>query len=133
MYMKRQPVGSLLEAWYGSERAQSEKLRFLPKARPLSEVAMTVLSRAVPPDVLAVAQLKEDWLKIAGPEIAARTEPCRLEGSKLLVEISHPAWLTHFRSPQVKKALLARIREALGRTSCTDIVFIPAGRQAPGA
>ena len=132
MYMKRQPIGRLLEEWYGHERAQSEKLRYLPPARPLSEVVATVAKRALPPECLLFAQIKESWLQIAGPDIAGRTSPYSLDGSRLILEISHPAWLTHFRSPQIKRALLQKINKTLGREFCTDLVFVPAGRAMPG-
>ena len=131
MYMKRQPVGSMLEDWYGRERAQAEKLRYLPATRSISEIITTVARRALPSDAIAMAQLKADWPDVAGPEIAAKTMPSHMDGSRLFVEISHPAWLSHFRSPQVKKALLERIRKSLGETACLDIVFIPAGRRVP--
>ena len=132
MYMKRQPIGSLLDAWYGREQGKAEKIRYLPNARKVSEVVESVMERALPPGTFDFLKVVDAWPQIAGAEISARATPFKLENGRLFVEISHPAWLVHFRSPQVKKALIAKVQDLIGKPACYDIVFLPAGRMHPG-
>ena len=131
MYMKRQPLGSILTDWYGSERARSEKMRFLPETRTIAEISETVLRRSLPPGCIEFQLILAAWPQIAGPEIAKRATPFRFEFGILNLEISHPAWLAHFKSKQVKALLVKKINDTLGRDACTDLIFMPAGRLNP--
>jgi hypothetical protein len=133
MYMKRQPIGSMLEDWYGRDRAQAERIRFLPGAVPLTELVERIAKKALPYGMMEFGRIEDAWPQIAGAEISAKAKPFRLDGNKLLVEVSHPAWLSHFKSSGVRKALLDRMSAVLVDSPCKDIVFILQGRRAPEA
>ncbi len=120
----------MLEQWHGRENARAEKLRFLPQAQTVGETLDKIMGKLMPAETMHIAMLKGEWEEIAGPEASKRLTPFKIEGRKFFVEISHPAWISHFRSPQVKKALLAGVNARLPEKShCDDIVLIPGGRE----
>lgn len=42
----------------------------------------------------ALERLKEDWIKVAGKNIALHTTPLYIKGKKLFIEVDSPIWST---------------------------------------
>ena len=54
------------------------------------------------------------WAEIVGETMAAHVQPVRLEGTRLAVEVSEPAWATQVRL--LTDRVIDRVREVVGVT-----------------
>jgi len=106
-------------------------MRFLPGAMRVSEIVERITKKAFPPGTIEFMRIQDAWLEIAGAELARRALPFKMDGHRLVVEVSHPAWMSHLKAPVVKGAMLKKIEEILGKPFCKDMVFIIQGRRAP--
>lgn len=120
-------VTRALRDWYGSERAKTEILPHLPGTVRLSEKIDKVMSAVISPSTLKLMELKEQWESIAGPQIAGIAAPQSIRNKVVYVEVSHSLWMAELRGSS-KKILLEKINGVCGKDFCSDIRFIPTGR-----
>ena len=69
--------------------------------------------------------------EIAGAENARRCQPAFLNNGIFYIEVSHPAYRIALETPAIKKQLLERIQEIIGKELCLGIKFIAGGRTLP--
>lgn len=62
---------------------------------------------APPPDLLSI--VFQRWEEVVGPEAARHCRPAAVEGDRLVVLVSDPAWASEVR--WLAEQLLARVRE----------------------
>jgi predicted nucleic acid-binding Zn ribbon protein len=66
------------------------------------------------------------WSEIVGENVAAHVQPVRLDGARLVVEVTDPAWATQIR--RLSDTLRTRVREVAGTTIETVEVRVAGGR-----
>lgn len=65
--------------------------------------------------------LKHQWRDLVGEQVAAHSEPIRLNFKHLLVMVDNPAWVHHLTF--LKPELMEKIRRFLGKETVTEIRF----------
>ena len=67
------------------------------------------------------------WEKAVNRKIAERTRPIKIQGSKLLVEVSGSSWRNELTF--LKPELIRKLNSLVGRVVINDIIFVAgAGR-----
>lgn len=79
---------------------------------------------------LAVGRLQERWAEVAGPAVAARSEPIRLEGGVLTIRVEAGAWATELSL--LRTTLAARAETVLGPGSVRDVRVVAGGLRRVG-
>lgn len=87
----------------------------------VGEVIESVIARLGIKRRLKRAQIIEEWAKIVGDKIAKETRAERMRGSVLFVSTSSPVWAQELEF--MKREILEKIREELGKGVVTDIRF----------
>lgn len=126
----RRKLAPLLESWYeGSSdtEAAGSMMNFLPESTTISDALQNVVRKRIPPYMMVIFELRENWTDIVGAVSAKRTMPVRYKNGILDVEVGHPAYLTALSSKTIKEAILAKVRQYNGAADCTQIRFVPAG------
>ena len=75
------------------------------------------------------ARVHDRWEEIAGPQVAAHTEPVRLHGGVLVVRAESPTWATQVR--YLSTELVARANAVLGEGQVTRVVLVAAPLEHP--
>ena len=70
---------------------------------------------------LAEWSLKLKWREIVGRQVAAHSEPNRLNFKRLVVMVDSPAWVQHLTF--LKPELTEKIQRSLGKEAVTEIRF----------
>ena len=66
--------------------------------QPLANFMTKVLGRLGAPSSLETMEvIFTRWVEVAGEEVAAHTQPVRIEGNVLVIGADHPAWVTRCR------------------------------------
>jgi predicted nucleic acid-binding Zn ribbon protein len=84
--------------------AMGKVLRSLEGGRPTS--------RQAPADAKAVGGVFGRWEQVVGEAMARHVQPVRLDGDRLVVEVSEPAWATQVRV--LGDRIRARLAEVAG-------------------
>lgn len=73
------------------------------------------------PEASGVHLVFDRWEEVVGPALAARTQPVKIDASRLVLAVDEPATATHVRFLQAE--LLTRLEELLGpgRVSAIDL------------
>jgi predicted nucleic acid-binding Zn ribbon protein len=119
---------SLLNDWYGSERAKAEITAYTPQTVAVGEVADKILEKAISPDLFKTIRIAEKWEKIAGTQIAKISSPLNFKRKVLYVQVSNSVWLRELATGPAKAMILQKINELFGEKYCKEIKFIPGGR-----
>ena len=122
---------SILRQWYGKDQGEAEMLRYTPETRPISDPLDRVIKKLIPPWEFKISQIRLNWTAIAGAENARRCRPAFLNNGIFYIEVSHPAYRIALETPAIKKQLLERIQEIIGKDLCQGIKFIAGGRSLP--
>lgn len=125
----RRKIGPLLESWYddsGTE-ASGALMKFLPESTTMADALQNVVKKKIPPYMMVIFELRENWQDIVGAVSAKRTMPVRYKNGILDVEVLHPAYLAALSSKTIKEAILSKVRQYQGAADCTQIRFVPAG------
>ncbi|QSH42087.1 DUF721 domain-containing protein [Lentisphaerota bacterium ZTH] len=120
-------VLSLLNDWYGHERAGLEITAYCPETKWVGDEAERILKKTVSPDISDGIRIREGWKSIAGAQIAAISLPLNLQSKILTVEVKHSVWMRELNGP-VKNTLIKKINKFAGKEVCKDIRCVPAGR-----
>lgn len=82
------------------------------------------------PSVAGVEVVFDRWSEVVGEQMAARTQPVRIDGDTLVVRCDESAIATHFRYLQVE--LVERLAQLSGERRINRIEFRVAGaRRGP--
>ncbi len=65
--------------------------------------------------------LRQQWRDLVGEQVAAHSEPIRLNFKRLLVMVDSPAWVQHLTF--LKPELMEKIQRSLGKETITEIRF----------
>ncbi len=89
--------------------------------RPIGESLDRVMRGLGAPEASGVHQVFDRWAEVVGDSLAARTQPLRIEGQRLVLAVDEPAMATHVRFLQAQ--LLARLEDLLGpgRVTALDL------------
>jgi predicted nucleic acid-binding Zn ribbon protein len=100
----------------------------VPLATSLDRVVRSMQGgvRREPGTARALGGIFGRWDEIVGGTVAAHVQPVRLDGTRLVVEVSDPAWATQLRL--LTDRLRQRIAEVTGTTIDTIEVRV-AGRR----
>lgn len=67
-------------------------------------------------------ELFENWLQIAGPQIADRARPLKIQGNQLLLQVDHPAWAQELQFLKVQ--LLEKIQQHYPSAQIRGLRFV---------
>ena len=129
-YKIRKKLAPLLESWYSDSsgtEASGAMIKFLPESTSISDALQNVVRKRIPPYMMVIFELRENWADIVGAVSAKRTMPVRYKNGILDVEVGHPAYLAALSSKTIKEAILNKVRQYQGAADCTQIRFVPAG------
>jgi len=70
---------------------------------------------------LAEWSLKLKWGEMVGGQVAAHSEPVRLNFKRLVVMVDSPAWVQHLTF--LKSELMEKIQRSIGKETITEIRF----------
>ena len=128
-YKMRKKLAPLLESWYSDSSAEASgaMMKFLPQGTSISDALQNVVRKRIPPYMMVIFELRENWADIVGAVSAKRTMPVRYKNGILDVEVGHPAYLAALSSKTIKEAILNKVRQYQGAADCTQIRFVPAG------
>lgn len=119
---------SLLNDWYGSERAKTEITAYTPKTVAVGEAADKILQKTISPELFKTIRITENWKKIAGAQIAKISSPLNCQRKILYVQVNNSVWLRELATGPAKEMILQKVNDLLGEKYCKDIKFIPGGR-----
>ncbi len=119
----------LLREWFGADRASEEIVERQPPAHLIAEDIDRLMAKTGGAERALLEQLRRDWADIAGADIAKYTAPYSLQNQRLLVEVSHPAWL-YVLEREHKPVLVERI-QAAAPDQIREVRLIQKGRRRP--
>ncbi len=92
-----------------------------PGPQPISTSLDAVMRGLGAPEASGVHLVFDRWSEVVGEALAARTQPLRMDGKRLVLSVDEPAIATHVRFLQAE--LLARLEELLGpgRVTALDL------------
>ena len=93
---------------------------------PLAQVLEKMLEKKGLGGKLAQYALFEEWEKIVGASLAAKTEPLKIQGHQLVIGVEHSTWIQELQF--MKPKLLEKIREMFPETTIKDLRFSLAPR-----
>lgn len=117
----------VLKDWYGPSRARVESVSYCPDSVQVGDLIDSVIEKALPKDGVALLEVKADWTKYVGAQLAKFSEPISIRDKVIEVAVSHPAWIREMQGP-VKKTIIKNINASCGEDFCVDLKFIPSGR-----
>ena len=118
----------LLNDWYGHKRGSLEIIPHLQDCVPLNSAAQEIISVLRTPEEIKMMELKEQWEKIAGKQIAKISTPLNIKCQVIYIEVNHTVWLRELNK-DVKKILIEKINDLFKENFCQDIKFVPVGRR----
>lgn len=89
---------------------------------PVSAILETAIAKWNLGTSLNRYQVMADWEAIAGPALAARSRPLRMQKDWLLVEVDHPAWIQEMNL--LKNKILAKIEKQYPKAGIKRIRFL---------
>ncbi|MCQ2378127.1 MAG: DUF721 domain-containing protein [Victivallaceae bacterium] len=116
---KRRGIYSLLRAWYGAERADSEIAAHTERVRPLGDILQEVSGDILNADAADFTKLEAVWDAIAGKTVARLARPLECREKVVTLGVRHSALVTELR-PSLD-LLKERINQELGENFCRDI------------
>jgi hypothetical protein len=119
---------SLLNDWYGRERAQNEITAYTPQTVSAGDIADKILKKTISPDLLKTIKITENWKNIAGAQIAKISSPVSFKRKVLCVQVSHSVWFRELTTGPARNMIIKRINEIYGEKYCKEIQFVPGGR-----
>jgi hypothetical protein len=92
-----------------------------PGPQPLAKALDAVMKGLGAPEASGVHLVFDRWPEVVGDALAARTQPLKIEGQRLVLAVDEPAIATHVRFLQAE--LLARLEALLGpgRVTALDL------------
>ena len=129
--LKRKELGmrsirrSLLNSWYDHAYADVEMSATGGRPRLLASSIEDIASRLFTDETRRTMQLKQDWPRVAGAQLAALTSFGSWEDGVLALEVRHSAFLRELRD--LEPDIRLRVNTALGGDFCRQVRFEPAG------
>ena len=125
MPLSKKDEDSILQSWYGPERALDERISRNPQLHPFSDALDKYMKGIVSEGAVLLDQISQEWNGIIGAANAKLCRPIFFRDGVLKVEINHPAFKLALDNAKVKTAITARL-EQLG-IACSSIQFVPPG------
>ena len=88
----------------------------------LGDALKAAIARSGVAEELEKYPIWTEWAALVGETIAAHARPLRLRGTVLVVAADGPDWIHELRF--LKRDLLARLNERLGRPAIRDLYFV---------
>jgi len=120
-------IQSLLDEWYGRERANTEITVHQPHAVHISQPLEKLIQDAFNPKELILLNLKKNWPTLMGHPVGTAATPVKIENNTLVVEVPRSAWLMEIKRYH-HKTIKAKVDQFCGMDFCKNIVYIAAGR-----
>jgi predicted nucleic acid-binding Zn ribbon protein len=92
--------------------------------KPISRELSSVIAEWIDAPAAREAVVLAIWPRVVGDEVAQRSRPQALEGSKLVIEVIDPAWSRALE--EMAADLLRRLNGALGKQIVRSIEWRPA-------
>jgi predicted nucleic acid-binding Zn ribbon protein len=92
---------------------------------PLADVLHDLLRSWGIDNKIREQQTVSGWEQIVGPRIAAHTTALRVEDGKVFIRTQSSSWKTELIF--MKKDIIDRLNQAVGKKVITDIVFVAGG------
>lgn len=125
MPLSKKDEDSILQSWYGPERALDERVSRNPQFHPFSAALDKFMKGVVSEGAVLLDQIVSEWNGIVGAANAKLCRPVFYRDGVLKVEINHPAFKLALDNPKMKTAISNRLNQ-LG-IACKTIQFIPPG------
>ena len=125
MPLSKKDEDSLLQSWYGPDRALDERISRNPQFHPFSDSLDKFMKGIVSEGAVLLDQITDEWNGIVGAANAKLCRPVFYRDGVLKVEINHPAFKLALDNPKMKQAVISRLSQ-LG-IACEVIQFIPPG------
>lgn len=125
MPLSKKDVDSILQSWYGPERAMDERISRNPQFHPFSDALDKYMKGVVSEGAVQLDRITQEWGGIIGTANAKLCRPIFYRDGVLKVEINHPAFKLALDNAKVKTAITTRL-EQLG-IACSSILFVPPG------
>ena len=119
----------LLREWYGTSWASEEIVERQPPAHMIAEDIDRLMAKTGGAERALLEQLRREWPDIVGADIAKYTAPDSLQNQRLLVEVSHPAWM-YVLEREHMPVLIERI-QAAAPDRIREVRLIQKGRRRP--
>lgn len=113
--------------WFGPDRGPGEIAERRRDPAPIADLLEEAIGRVRGPRGACLERIVQKWSEIAGADLAKVTTPCGLRNKRLLIEVSHPAWL-YVLEREHKAVLAERVRSA-APDEISDIQFVQKGRR----
>lgn len=123
--LSKKDEDSILQSWYGPERALDERISRNPQLHPFSEALDKYMKGVVSEGAVLLDQISDEWGGIVGAANAKLCRPVFFRDGVLKVEINHPAFKLALDNPKMKTAITTRLEQL--KITCTSIQFIPPG------
>ena len=117
---------SILKAWYGEENGAGELTNYLPEEEELKDVLDKIISKNLGPKEYKLIELKKNWSKLMGSQIAKISQPISIKNNYLAIEVENSAWLMELRTFH-GRLLEKKIREFCGNNFFYKINYILKG------
>lgn len=89
---------------------------------PLSDVLKRALDKWKLTPQIQRHEVLADWEKVAGPQIATKSKPLKLQGDQLLVEVEHHGWVQELNL--LKIPILEKIKSLYPKSKIKNIRFV---------
>lgn len=125
MPLSKKEEDSILQSWYGPERALDERISRNPQLHPFSDALDKFMMGVVSEGAVFLEKISDEWNGIVGEANAKLCRPIFYRDGDLKVEINHPAFKLALDNPKVKNAITNRL--GLLGIACSSIQFVPPG------
>lgn len=90
--------------------------------KPIMEVLKATLDKLKLTPILKRHEVFENWAAIAGPQIAERSRPIKIQGGILIIEVDHPTWVQELNF--LKPRLLEKIAKHYPESRIKNLRFL---------
>lgn len=119
---------SILNEWYGEERAEREISSYLPKTVSVQDTISKIMSSAFGSAESKLLELQHEWIQIAGAQIASISKPVSIKDGLLIIEVKNSVWLMELKIYS-GKMLENKLKTFLGN-HLKKIIFVQEGKNA---
>lgn len=88
----------------------------------LAEVLKTALDKWKLTPILKRHEVMAAWDSLAGPQLAQRARPLKIQGSQMVLEVDHPAWIQELN--YLKPRLLEKIAQSYPESRIKSLRFV---------
>ncbi len=119
----------LLREWYGNSWVSEEIVERQQPAHLIAEDIDRLMAKTGGAERALLERLRREWADIVGADLAKYTAPDSLQNQRLLVEVSHPAWM-YVLEREHKPVLVEKILAA-APNHIREVRLLQKGRRRP--